>query len=293
MISLALVALIVVVTAGVALLAQYRVGVVDLRAGRLRTVEAGTRRWRALGVIAGLAGGGVAMSEGALGRGILLAAPIFGLCVLTGVVVGELRVAPPGGPARRAALEVRRVGAYLPRRLGGAVAATTALLAAVMILTTLTGSPDDLGRAGRALVRHCSATQTQGAGPWPGSYYTGPLTLVVVVGLACAALAARRIVLRPRLGEGPGADDFLRRQAVSAVVAATGILVAVPLAGISFVAASAMLDISCRPQWWSVIAWALLALCPALVALVGWCAAALTPRRASIARDRSASATVR
>ncbi len=294
MINAALLALIVVaVVAAVARLARNRVGAADLPSERLRAVEASTRRWRALGTVAGLAGGGVAMSGGGLGRGILLAAPIFGLCVLAGVVAGELRVPSPGGPTRRAALEVRRAGSYLPRRLGGTVAAATALLAGVVVVTTMTGSPDDLGRAGRALVRHCSAALTESAGPWPGSYYTVPLAVVVAVGLACAALAARRIVRRPRQDEDRVADDVLRRHAVSAVVAATGILVAVPLAGISLVAASAMFNIACRPGWWTVFGWALLALCPALVALVGWCAATLTPHGGRSTRDRSASPTVR
>lgn len=120
MIGQALVVLVVVVAAVVALIARYRLGAVELGSERLRTVEAGTRRWRALGTIAGLAGGGVALSGGAgLGRGILLSAPVFGLCVLAGVVVGELRVAFPGGTERRAALEVRRVG--LTSRAGSGV----------------------------------------------------------------------------------------------------------------------------------------------------------------------------
>lgn len=162
-----------------------------------------------------------------------------------------------------------------------------------MVVTTMTGSSDDLGRAGRALVLRCSTTVTQSAGPWPGSYYTFPLAAVVAVGLACSALAARRIVRRPRQGEDRVADDALRRQAVGAVVAATGVLVAIPLAGISLMAASAMLSISCRPVWWSVIGWSLLALCLALVALVGCCAAALAPHRARTTRDPSPSATAR
>jgi len=188
---------------------------------------------------------------------------------------------------------VRRLGDYLPRRLASTVAATTALLGGALVATTLTGSPDDLGRAGRALVRHCSAALTESAGPWPGSYYAVPLTLAVVAGLLVAVLAARQIVRRPRPGEDSLTDDALRRRAVTAVVAATGILVAVPLAGISLVAASAMLGISCRPAWWTATGWALLALAPALVAQVGWCAAALVPHKGRRPHARSAAPTAR
>ncbi|MHB8296926.1 MAG: hypothetical protein ACYDH5_20420 [Acidimicrobiales bacterium] len=269
--------LIVIAIAGAALMARSRAAVVQTHSERLHTVDVGTRRWRAFGLLAGLAGAAVAVSRGGLGRGILLAAPIFGLCVLAGVLVGELRVAAPGGPTRRAPLEVRRLADYLPRRLGSTVAATTVLLGAALGVATLTGSPDSLGLAGRALARHCSAVLTEAAGPWPGSYYAVPLAVAVVAGLLAAALASRRIVRRPRLGEDSIVDDALRHQAVTAVVAATGILVTIPLAGISLAASSAMLRIACRPQWWTVTGWALLALIPALVALMGWCAAALTP----------------
>lgn len=293
MISMFAVLLVVIVVAVLALLPRSRAAAIQTHSQRLQAIEVGTRRWRALGLLAGFAGAGVAVSTGGLGRGILLAAPIFGLCVLVGVVVGELRVVAPGGPTRRAALEVRRAGDYLPRRLGSVVAATTALLGGVLVITTLAGSPDDLGRAGRALVRHCSTALTESAGPWPGSYYTVPLALAVCAGLLAAALASRRIVRRPRHGEDPVADDALRRQAVTAVVAATGILVAVPLAGVSLVAATALAGISCRPAWWSAAGWALLALCAALVAVVGWCAAALVPHTGRKPHARSATPAAR
>lgn len=77
--------------------------------------------WRWAGVIGGMAAGGAAAASGALGRGLLLAAPVFGLCVLAGVVVGETSVRSPTGRTRMAALEVRRVRDYLPRGLAGAV----------------------------------------------------------------------------------------------------------------------------------------------------------------------------
>jgi hypothetical protein len=80
-----------------------------------------TARWRWGGVITGLAVGGSAAGTGALGRGLLLAAPVFGLCVLAGVVAGEFTVRPAAGPARAAVLEVRRVRDYLPRGLTRAV----------------------------------------------------------------------------------------------------------------------------------------------------------------------------
>ena len=151
--------------------------------------------WRLAGVIGGLAAGGAAAGSGALGRGLLLAAPVFGLCVLAGVVAGETSVRPPDGPARVAAVEVRRVRDYLPRGLTRAVAAGAVLLLALLTVTTATGTPDDLGRPGRILLLRCSPSLVQGHGPWPGSFYSVPLAAVVATGLIAAG-AALRIVAR-------------------------------------------------------------------------------------------------
>src|SRR5690348_18438168 len=97
-----------------------------------------TAHWRWAGLGAGLAVGGAAAGWGALGRGFLLAAPVFGLCVLTGVVAGELTVRPPGGRTRAAVLEVRRVRDYLPRRLTTAVLGAAVALASLAAVTTAT-----------------------------------------------------------------------------------------------------------------------------------------------------------
>ena len=146
--------------AGVALavwLAHARLrGTVPVR--RAAAAAAAGRRtagWRSAGVITGLAAGGATAGSGALGRGLLLAGPVFGLCVLAGVVAGEISVRPPGGPTRMAAVEIRRVRDYLPRGLAGAVTAAAAVLLALVTVTTVTGAPDDLGRPGRVLLLSC------------------------------------------------------------------------------------------------------------------------------------------
>jgi hypothetical protein len=108
---------------------------------------------------------------------------------------------------------------------------------------------------------------------------------VVVTGLVAAGAALRVVARRPRTGADPGAvaaDDALRQRAARAITGACGILVAIPLAGTCLVTAGALLSFSCRPAWWTIAGWALLALLPATVALMGWCAAALlAPARAA------------
>ena len=234
-----------------------------------------TGRWRLVGAGIGLVIGVVTAYQGGLGRGLLLAAPLFALAVLAGVLVGELRVAPPRGPERRAPLEVRRIRDYLPRPLAGVVAGAGAVLVVVGVLTTVAGSPDDLGRAGRALVRRCSAVLTAGAGAWPGSYYTVPLAAVVLCGLAAAGLVLLRVMRRPRQDGDLGIDDALRSSAARAVTAAVGLLLAVPLAGMSAVAGGALSGISCRPESWTVAAIGCAVIAVASLALAVRCVAAL------------------
>lgn len=255
-----------------------RRGSVPAAAGRRTAI------WRLAGVITGLAASGAAAASGALGRGLLLAGPVFGLCVLAGVVAGELSVRPASGQTRTAVMEIRRVRDYLPRGLATAVAAAAAVLAALVTVTTATARPDDLGRAGRVLMLACGPGLLQSAEPWPGSFYSVPLAVMVAIGLIGGGGALRVVIRRARTGAAAdevAADDTLRARAARTITGGCGILVAVPLAGICLVSAGAMLTISCRPVWWTFAGWALLALLVPTLALIGWCTEALlAPARA-------------
>jgi hypothetical protein len=242
---------------------------------RLRAAARTTRRWRVAGLLLGIGVGAVTAQQGALGRGLLLAAPLCALCILAGVVVGELRVTAPEGPVRSAGLEVRRIRDYLPRRLTLVVGSVTALLVLILTATTATASADDLGRAGRWFARRCSAVSGGATGPWPGSFYSLPLGIVVLTGLLLAGFALHRVVMRPRQGEDDTVDDGLRRQAAEAVTAAYGLLVSVPLAGVSLVTASALGNSVCPPSGSTVVVVALLVLVPALVGVAAWCTGVL------------------
>jgi hypothetical protein len=72
----------------------------------------------------------------------------------------------------------------------------------------------------------------------------------------------------------------MRQRAARTITGACGILVTLPLAGACLLTAGALLSLSCRPIWWTLAGWSLLALLPALAALMGWCAASvLSPAR--------------
>src|SRR5215470_11485149 len=134
---LVLVIVLLAILVGVALVA-WRAHSRSSRAVPVRTAAvpaAAARRtanWRWAGVITGLVAGGVAAGSGALGRGLMLAGPVFGLCVLAGVVAGEISVRPAGGPTRTAVVEVRRVRDYVPHGLAKAVLAAAAVLLALL-----------------------------------------------------------------------------------------------------------------------------------------------------------------
>ena len=242
---------------------------------RLGAVARSTLRWRLAGLGVGLLAAASSAQSGALGRGLVLAVPLLCLCVLLGVVAGELRVRPPAADVRAAALEVRSGRQYLPPVLPALVAAATVVLGALLTFTSAIATEDDLGRPGRALGRACSAVSAELRSPWPGSFYALPLAAVVLAGLALAAVALVSVARRPRQGEDPLLDDALRRQAATAVVAAVGLLVTVPLVGTGVPAAAGLLQVCAAPAGWTAAGSALLVVIPLAVALGAWCAAQL------------------
>jgi hypothetical protein len=249
-----------------------------------------TTRWRWAGVAVGATLGVAVAATDSLDLGALLAAPVFGLCVLVGVLIGEASVAPPGGPTRTAALEVRTVRDYLPRRMSRTVGVAAVGLLALLAVTTANSGPDDAGNPGRALELRCPPA-TEDHGPWPGAFYSVPLAVVVLLGLVVAYVVLRNIVRRPRPGGAPdliAVDDASRRRAARAVTGAGGILVGLPLAGVAATASWSLLDTACGPDWGRPVGWALLVAWPMVIALtVWWTTAVLVPERATAARIAS------
>lgn len=257
----------------------------------LASVRRRTAVWRWSGIAAGTVIACVAAVADALGRGMLLAAPLFGLFVLLGVLGGELSVRAPVVQTRKAAIKIRRARDYLPRGLSSAVTAAGGALTVLLVATTAMGSADDMGRAGRALTRQCTSALRQSHSAWAGSYYSIPLAVVVLFGLAAAVCTLHRVVRRPRPGDPSvltAADDLLRRRAGHAVIGACGVLVTIPLIGVSLVTVSALLSITCRPTLWTVGAWSLIALAPAWVVLLGWSGLAIVGPSQTAVTARSA-----
>jgi hypothetical protein len=207
-----------------------------------------------------------------LGRGLLLAAPVFSLGVVLGVVLGELRAPRPLGPVRRAAVETRSVWDYLPRWPAAFVAVAGAAELVLLVWTTSMGSSDDQGRAGRSLTHVCGDLTTTKS-PWPGSFYSVPLGAAVVLGLLLAVVGLWRVVGRPRPVDGSGElvrDDQARRLSAAALTGACGVLITVPLLGASLVTTASLVPMPCAPASWKLIGWGLLLLAAGWFALLVW-----------------------
>ncbi|MGW3120202.1 hypothetical protein ACWDBW_24170 [Streptomyces sp. NPDC001107] len=216
---------------------------------------------------------GLVDGSGGLGTGVLVAIPAFGLCAVAGVLLGEHITARPQGTVRTAGLAPRRIRDLVPPRLTALLLVEAVLLVALLSTATAIGSPDDMGRAGRALRMTCSGV-TESHGPWPGSFYAVPaLASLALAGAACG-YALRRITRRP-------GDEQERRDRAAAVTAAWGLLVSVPLAGAAWTAAGSLHGLSCAGTPGSVAAWALFSLCTVSLGTAIWCLfAALAPKAA-------------
>lgn len=206
-----------------------------------------------------------------LGRGTMLVPAVLGLFMVAGVGLAETIVRPPRPEGlRTASLASRRVLHYLPRALTVAVTGVTALHLATLALTTATASSDDMGRAGRQIAAQCGQVGNA-AGPYPGSFYSASLALLLLV-IALATVAALTAVVRRPRGFAPDdvTDDVLRQRSATRIVAAAGAAVAASHVGIAFFAGTALLRMDCQRAWMDPAGWLLVASVPAAMLLLGW-----------------------
>ncbi|WP_067176815.1 hypothetical protein [Microtetraspora niveoalba] len=248
----------------------------------LRTTT-GRLLWaRLAGLAAGVAGAWLVFAWDGLGVGPMLAAPVLGAGLLLGTLLGELTTPRPHGPLRGASLETRRARDYLPR-FSAPLAAVLSLIAVVLLaVTSAAGSADDLGRPGRVLAMSSDdGTMHSAAGPWPGWFYAWPMLAVLAVAFLLSALVIHRVVQRGRPGLDPVAtavDDAQRAHSAQVVTAAYGLCVALPLTGVSVVAAGALFRQSDLAGWAVPAGFALLGVALLAVASTTWYLAELLSR---------------
>ncbi|MGW6564916.1 hypothetical protein [Streptomyces sp. NPDC054975] len=168
---------------------------------------------------------------------LLYGFPVFGLCVMAGVLAADVIARPSPRWLRAAEVTPRRIRDYAPRSLTAALAAQAVALLVLLIVATTTASADSDGRSGRAVSVTCSAG-TYLLSPWPGPYYTWPALGGLALGTVACALLLRRVTLRS------GSDDQ-RRIDARAAVGAWGVLVSAPLFAVSSAMAVGVLGVPC------------------------------------------------
>lgn len=234
------------------------------------------RAMRLVALLLGVAAAWLAAPALDLGRGVMLVPAIIGLALVAGVALSEALVRParPAGP-RTASLTTRSWRDYTPSGLAGVVLALGVAHLGVLLLTTLTASADDLGRAGRQIAHQCG-DMGNSRGPYPGAFYSVPLVALLAVITVVAALAIAVVVRRPRgFALEAAGEDQLRRRSIGAVLAALGATIAASNAGICLVAGQALRGMECVAPWMRPTGTVLLVLAVVSVLLFGWCAGRL------------------
>ena len=163
-----------------------------------------------------------------------------------------------------------------------------ALLLTAVLFSTLAASPDDMGRAGRAvsvwwIEGEGAQSGTYGAArtPFPGSFYTSWVGLALALLLALAVLGLVLTVRRPRNGADPElvrVDDALRRITVEGIVAAVGVGVSGSALAVTLVSGMDLLGLGPVPIATASGAVSLLGAVGALVGLLGSAVVLLVPR---------------
>ncbi len=265
--------------------ALVRRGTVTVGIGEHAGVVAAARRtrgWRVVGLAVGLVAAGLLLSRGqdldSLGRLTALAPTALGAGVLLGTVVGEVGVRATAGVRRSAAVEARSVRDVLPRGRAVVLGVSAALLAATLGVGAAWGSPDDMGRAGRAVTMQCtrvldgtSVVVGSSRGPWPGSYYAVPLALALAAVGLLTALALWVVARRPRPDlEGAALDTMLRRWSAGNVLAAATVTVAGTLAPVAALVGTGLGGGACDlGVGASAVRWAALVVAPLAAAVAG------------------------
>ncbi|MFJ8537465.1 hypothetical protein [Streptomyces sp. NPDC093591] len=216
------------------------------------------------------------------GEGTLYAILAFGLCAVAGVLLGDALTAPRRGAVRTAGLTPRRVRDYVPPRMTLLLLGLAAALVVLLAAAAAVASPDDLGRAGRALTVTCRGV-TESHSPWPGLYYGLPILASLALSTAACGWSLRRIATRP-------GDEQSRRDRTLAIVAAWGLVVSSSLLGAASTASGALMSTACDGAAGTaakVVLWPL-----GLLALLmaPWCLFTIISPRATAWRGRRAGA---
>ena len=189
---------------------------------KLRGIQL-TARWAGL-VVAILLALTALFIPSTFGRGFMLAPALFSWGMLLALIGGELwgwRYARTDGVA---SLETRSSTSYISWRSVAILGTCLAMLAVLLVWALGTQDSDPSSYSyGRAHVTVHPDGGTSGWGPFPGSFYSGPIAIMLAIGLVMLALGIVITLRRPRNGADPvvvAVDDAARRETIEAMIAA-------------------------------------------------------------------------
>jgi hypothetical protein len=172
-----------------------------------------------------------------LGTGVLigLTPTLAGATFLAVQSVGELTWPRPSGPVRRAPLTPRTVRTLAPVGLRRLTWVWAGGLATTLVACGLASGN------GRDIERVWDAASSGAAGPFPGWFYGGPLLVATAVVVAATEVVLLLCPRRPAVADTAPADDLaLRTVSARRVLRGTQLVLAWTLAGVLFVAGTAL-----------------------------------------------------
>ncbi|WP_068326788.1 hypothetical protein [Janibacter terrae] len=179
---------------------------------------------------------------------------VAGILVVVLIGLGEASFRRPMTVTRSADLRPRRLGDLVPR--GWLITASGALLAltGALVVGTLYGSADDLGRAGRAISVVCDGV-THTRTPWPGSHYALPIALATAVSVLVAAATCVVVARRPSpAAESVGLDAELRRWSIAGVLQSLTLVACMTLTPVLVLMAIGARASDCAPGGYGLLA---------------------------------------
>lgn len=213
-------------------------------------------RWAAL--VAGLGAFALALACDDLGRGFVLA-PAVGGAFATGILaLAERTVPTEDASLRTVRLDRRSPLPWVSPATWVAGATNVALLAAVIVTGWSTATSDDQGRSGRA-VEWVTVDGSQSGSPWPGSFYSWPTLVALVVATLAFVAGLRLVTTRPQVNADALTeltDADLRRRSARLLQAVYLIVLGLTLGALSLMLVTRTSSVaSGAPTWVSVAHW--------------------------------------
>jgi len=204
------------------------------------------RLLRAAGLVTGILAAVSLIIGRSPGIGPALSVAALVTLLAVGLVAADRTVARPAATGvRTARLTRRRLVDVVPLgpttgvvvlvvALTGLLSVTSAASTPHLHSDTTPPNPDDGRHFG------CLSGGMAQSGPWPGWFYAIPVLTTVAVAIVVAVVALRGVLARPVVESATLSGDSYRRGTASAIVAALGVVVTVPLAGAAYFAYSVL-----------------------------------------------------